>query len=110
MSIKNLLGEKVKRLRKLRGFTQEQFAEMIDITPRNLCRLESGQSFVSSETLDNILTTLNVSADILFTFDHLKDDKELLADIYTYIDKIKLDSPKLEKVYRLLRLMAEDEF
>jgi transcriptional regulator with XRE-family HTH domain len=47
MNIKNLLGEKVKRLRKMRGFTQEQFAEMIDITPRNLCRIESGENFVT---------------------------------------------------------------
>ena len=54
MNIKKLLGEKIKRLRKVRGFTQEQFAEMIDITPRNLCRIEAGQSFVTSETLDKI--------------------------------------------------------
>ena len=110
MNIKKLLGEKVKRLRKMRGFTQEQFAEMIEITPRNLCRVEAGQSFVTSETLDKILVALNVPADILFTYEHLKEDKELLADIYTYIDKIKVDSQKLEKVYRLLRFMVEDDF
>ena len=110
MNIKKLLGEKVKRLRKMRGFTQEQFAEMIDITPRNLCRVEAGQSFVTSETLDKILTALNVPADILFTYEHLKDDKELLADIYSYLDKIKSNHTKLEKMYRLLRFMVEDEF
>ena len=110
MNIKNLLGEKIKRLRKMRGFTQEQFAEMINITPRNLCRIESGENFVTSETLDKILIALNVSADILFTYEHLKDDKELLADIYTYIDKIKINHKQLEKTYRILRLMAEDEF
>lgn len=110
MNIKNLLGEKVKRLRKMRGFTQEQFAEMIDITPRNLCRIEAGQSFVTSETLDKILMALNVPADILFNYEHLKDDKELLADIYTYIDKIKLNHKNLEKAYRLLRFIVEDEF
>jgi len=110
MNIKNLLGEKVKRLRKVRGFTQEQFAEMIDITPRNLCRIESGQSFVTSDTLDKILAALNVPADILFTYEHLKDSKELLADIYSYLDKIKSNHQKLEKMYRLLRFMVEDEF
>ncbi len=110
MNIKKLLGEKVKRLRKMRGFTQEQFAEMIDITPRNLCRVEAGQSFVTSETLDKILIALNVSADILFTYEHLKNEKELLADIYTYIDKIKSNPKKLERMYRLLRFIAEDEF
>lgn len=110
MNIKKLLGEKVKRLRKIRGYTQEQFAEMIDITPRNLCRIEAGHSFVTSDTLDKILTALNVPADILFAYEHLKDDKDLLADIYTYIEKIKSNHEKLEKMYRLLRLVVEDKF
>ena len=108
MNIKNLLGEKVKRLRKMRGFTQEQFAEMIDITPRNLCRIETGENFVTSETLDKIINALNVPADILFSYEHLKDEKEILADIYTYIDKIKQNSKLLEKTHRLLRIFAED--
>ena len=110
MGVKILLGEKIKRLRKQRGYTQEQFSEMIDITPRNLSRIEVGESFVTSDTLDKILTALNVPADILFSYEHLKDDKELLADIYTYIDKIKINHKQLEKTYRLLRLIAEDEF
>ena len=110
MNIKNLLGEKVKRLRKMRGFTQEQFAEMIDITPRNLCRIESGENFVTSETLDKILNAINVPADVLFSYEHLKNEKEILAEIYTFIDKIKSDSKLLEKAHRMLRFMAEDEF
>ncbi len=110
MGVKILLGEKIKRLRKQRGYTQEQFSEMIDITPRNLSRIEVGESFVTSDTLDKILTALNVPADILFSYEHLKDDKELLADIYTYIDKIKINHKQLEKTYRLLRIIAEDEF
>ena len=110
MGVKILLGEKIKRLRKQRGYTQEQFSEMIDITPRNLSRIEVGESFVTSDTLDKILTALNVPADILFSYEHLKDDKELIADIYTYIDKIKINHKQLEKTYRLLRLIAEDEF
>lgn len=110
MGIKNLLGEKVKRLRKLKGYTQEKFADMIDITPRNLNRIESGENFVTSETLDKILKTLNVSADILFSYEHLKDKEEILAEIYEYIDKIKNEQKQLEKAYRILRIMAQDEF
>ena len=94
----------------MRGFTQEQFAEMIDITPRNLCRIETGENFVTSDTLDKIINALNIPADILFSYEHLKEEKEILADIYTYIDKIKTQPKQLEKTYRLLRLMAEDEF
>ena len=104
------LGEKIKKLRVENNWTQEKFAELIDITPRNLNRIESGENFVTAETLDKILTTLNVSADILFSYEHLKDEKEILAEIYGYIDKIKFKSTQLEKAYRILRLLAEDEF
>ena len=110
MSIKILLGKKVKRLRKLKGYTQEKFAEMIGITPRNLNRIESGENFVTSETLDKILINLNVPVDILFSYEYLKGEKEILADIYGYIDKIKNCPKQLEKAYRILRIMAEDEF
>ena len=110
MGIKNLLGKKVKRLRKLRGYTQEKFADMIDITPRNLNRIEAGENFVTSETLDKILTNLNVSADILFSYEYLKEEKEILSEIYEYIDIIKTNPKQLEKAYRILRIIAKDEF
>ena len=110
MGVKNLLGERIKSLRKMRGFTQERFAEMIDITPRNLSRIEQGTSFVSAETLDRILTALDVPADVLFSYEHLKDDREILADIYGYLDKIKQNSKQLGKAYRMLRLLSEDDF
>ena len=110
MGIKNLLGKKIKRLRKLRGYTQEKFADMIDISPRNLNRIEAGENFVTSETLDKILSNLNVTADILFSYEYLKDEKEILAEIYSYIDKIKNNPKQLERTYRILRIIAEDEF
>ncbi len=110
MSVKKLLGKKVKRLRKLRGYTQEKFAEIIDITPRNLNRIESGENFVTSETLDKILSALNVSADILFSYEHLKNTKDIVSEIYSFIDKIKTNPKQLEKAHRLLRIIVEDEF
>lgn len=110
MGVKNLLGEKVKRLRKMRGYTQEKFAEMIDITPRNLNRIESGENFVTSDTLDKILTSLNIPADILFSFEHLKDEEELVSDMHGYIDRLKHQPSKLEKAHRILRFISEDEF
>ena len=110
MGIKNLLGKKVKRLRKMRGYTQEKFAEMIGITPRNLNRIEAGENFVTSDTLDKILATLDVAADILFSYGHLKDEEEIIGEMYSFIDKIRLKPNQLEKAYRILRIIAEDEF
>ena len=109
MSVKKLLGEKIKRIRKNRNLTQEQLAEMIDIAPRNLSRIEVGESFVSAETLDRLLTALNVTAEELFSYEHIKDSKELLAEIYTYIDGIKSNKRRLEKIYRMIKFVIEND-
>ena len=55
MNIKKELGEKIKRLRKQRGFTQEMFAELIDISSRNVSNIEQGISFPKPETLEKII-------------------------------------------------------
>ena len=45
MNIKKEFGEKVKRLRKQKGYTQEKLAELIDNSSRNLSNIELGLSF-----------------------------------------------------------------
>ncbi len=109
MNVKKELGEKIKRIRKKRGLTQEQLAEMIDISSRNLSNIEIGASFLKAETLEKLLIALNITTEELFANNHIKDDKELLADIYTYIDSIRNNTPKLEKAYKLLRFLTEDD-
>ena len=102
MNIKRTFGEKIKRLRKKRGLTQEQLAEMIDIAPKNLSKIEVGSSFVTAETLEKLLVALNVTTEELFANEHIKESKELLAEIYTQLDKIKDNQQKLETVYKMI--------
>lgn len=82
---------------------------MIDISSRNLSNLEIGASFLKAETLEKLLIALNITTEELFANNHIKDEKELLADIYTYINTLKNNSLKLEKAYKLLRCLTEDE-
>ncbi len=108
MKLKKLLGEQIKRLRKNRNLTQEQLAEKIDIAPRNLSRIEVGESFVTAETLEKLLLALNVTAQELFAYEHIREEKELLSDIYTYLDSIKTDKTKLEKIYNAIKFVKEN--
>ena len=109
MGVKHLLGERIKSLRKSRGYTQERFAEMIDITPRNLSRIELGTNFVSAETLDRIIKALDISADSLFSYDHLKNIEEISNNIENLLNKIKIRPERLKLAYRLLKFIAEDD-
>ncbi len=108
MNFKKAFGEKIKRLRKKRNLTQEQLAEMIEISPRNLCRIELGNCFVKSETIEKLLTALDVSTEELFANDHIKTKEELMEQINFYIDSAKDDRKTLEKIYKILRDLIEE--
>jgi len=103
MDLKKELGEKIKRVRKKRGYTQEQLSEKIDISSRNLSNIELGVNFPKSETLEKILKALDITTEELFANDHIKTKSELLNEINFYINSIKDDYKMLELVYKLLR-------
>ena len=103
MDFKKKFGEKIKRLRKYRGLTQEQLAEMIDIDPRNLSRIEVGSSFVKADTIEKLIKALNVTSEDLFTNEHIKTVDELLADIDSYLITVRDNPEKLELIHKIIR-------
>lgn len=107
MNIRKELGEKIKRMRKKRGYTQEQFAEMIDISSRNISNIEQGISFPKPETLEKIIGSLNITTDELFAINHIKSKTELFHEINHYINKIKDNEKMLEVIYKILRDLIE---
>ena len=107
MNIKKTLGEKIKRLRKQKKLTQEQLAELIDIAPKNLSKIERGANFVTAETLGKLLVALNTTTEKLFSNDNIKEKNELISDIYSMVDNLKNDRAKLELIYRMLENISE---
>ncbi len=109
MDIKKVFGEKVKRIRKKKNLTQEQLAELIDISPRNLSKIEVGECFVKAETLEKILKALDISTEDLFAADHIKESEELINQIYNILDTVKNDNKKLEKIYKMAKFLANED-
>ena len=108
MNIKKALGEKIRRFRKLRNLTQEELAELIEISPRSLSNIEIGACFVKAETLEKIIETLNITTEELFANEHIKTNRELINNINLFIDKAKNDTRTLEKIYKILKCLVED--
>lgn len=109
MNIKKVFGEKIKRIRKKKNLTQEQLAELIDISPRNLSKIEVGECFVKAETLEKLLKALDISTEELFANEHIKESEELLNLIYNILDKIKNDRKKLEKIYKISKFLIDED-
>lgn len=107
VNIKKQLGAKIKRLRQKNGLTQEQFAERIDIATRTLSGIETGENFVTAETLEKIFKALDVSGSELFAFDHIKPQEELISEIIEDVQKLK-DRDKIETVYKIIKATIND--
>ena len=103
MSIKKELGKKIKRIRISKGYTQEKLSELADISQRALSKIEIGENFVTAETLDKLLIALDITADELFSTNHLKETPELLKMINENISKIGDNPEKLEIIYNLTK-------
>jgi DNA-binding XRE family transcriptional regulator len=54
------VGERIARLRKIRGFTQDQFAAATGLNRTHLYRLETGQQSMTLKTLKLIADSLGV--------------------------------------------------
>ncbi len=53
------LGRNIERLRSELGLTQERLAEMVDVHPRYLQKLEAGEGYPSLVVLSHLRTSLN---------------------------------------------------
>ncbi len=104
MNIKKNFGKKVRELRLLSGLTQEELAEKIGISPKSLSQIELGGNFVSSDTLELICKTLDISPDILFNFNRIEADEEELTN---EILKLIKNKPELVKIiYKITNALA----
>lgn len=108
MDIKKELGLKIKKLRQNEGLTQEQFAERINIATRTLAGIEIGESFVSAQTIENILKYTKLTLEDFFITSHLRPSTDLLDDIYKYLDKIKDNREKVEAVYKVIKVLSNE--
>lgn len=90
-----LLGSRIRELRKSAKYSQEQLSEIIGVDPKHMSRIELGKSFSSLDTLEAIAKTFQVDLKDLFDFSHLEprgNYKEKLDDLLNEAndDKVKL--------------------
>lgn len=74
---KQLLGMRVREVRKLRGLSQEKLAEKVGVDPKQISRIEGGKSAPSLDTLEAIAKHLQVEMKDLFDFQHLVPQETL---------------------------------
>jgi len=74
------MGHRISMQRKSLGLTQEQVAELADISPQLLSNAENGTRAISSDKLYRISKALKVSADYLLSGEMAEKDNNLLYE------------------------------
>ena len=97
-------GAKVKELRKKHGYTQEQLAELLNIGIRSLGKIETGNSFTSTENLEKIMEIFNIMPSEMFNFEHLQPKEDLKKLTLEIIDS---NPDKIKEIYKLVKAITE---
>ena len=91
MKLTKNFGKRLKEIRKRKGLSQQQLAELVGMeSTNNISKLESGEQLPKKENLEKICKVLNVDVKELFDFGHLKNRSEIIIEITQILDKLAL--------------------
>jgi transcriptional regulator with XRE-family HTH domain len=101
MKIKELLGKRVRELRKKRGLTQEQLAEKANVDVKYLGNIERGKENPTIGILEKLAEALSVKLHQILDFEHeLQGERLLRRHIAQILDRC--DERELQRILRLV--------
>ena len=99
------VGRRIKAAREQKRLTQEQLAELVDLSPMHVSVIERGVKLPKLETLINIANVLDVSADVLLQ-DVVNNQTKLFASEASELIK-QLPREDQRRVLAALRSFVE---
>lgn len=104
--IRKIFGNSVTDLRTQKGLTQEQLAELLELSPHTVTRIETGKTFVSCKVIAQLCDIFGVAPNVLFTpklhilyEEHINYKKEIIK----LLPGLKED--RLKELYNFLVIM-----
>lgn len=98
--IKKKLGDRIKMLRREKNFTQEAFAEKINIEPQSLSNIERGKFAPSIETLQKIANVLDVHPFVLYLFEQIEPIAKMKKELVRAIEGSDVIAVELYRHYQ----------
>ncbi len=98
-----LVGQKIRKLRELRNYTQEYMATQLGLSQKSYCNIETNQTKVSVERLAQIAQTLAVDVIDLMMFDEQSALKNVVHNNGKGYSDFLINNGTSEKENELLR-------
>lgn len=99
-----LVGERIKKERKKKGYTQEEFGKILNVSKVSVCGYEKGTRTPTIETFLDIVKTLDVEPNYLLGRDikAVSENEEFYIKLSTYDLEIINELKKYPEMYNKL--------
>jgi len=97
------IGERIRELREMQGYTREGLAEKIDISSKFLYEIEVGKKNFSADTLCRISKALSVSCDYIMLGEETehRSAEKVICVLET------LEPKQISNVHNLLKIVTQ---
>ena len=102
-NIKNLLGKRIKELRKRKGYTQEKLAELAGIEIPSLSNIENGKNYPNYETLENLSKALEVRPFEIYLFEYYHSQASLIKEMVNSMESSEELTQKMYKYFLCIK-------
>ncbi len=106
--IEQIIGNNIRKYRKLHNLNIEELAEKISISHQNLSNIELGKNFLKSKTLEKICEELDITPAQLFSVEDLpeKIENDNVKPLLQQFIK-DLEPEKVQALYKLVLAFQE---
>ena len=99
------VGRRIRAQRKKLSLSQEELAEMVNISTVHMSHIETGRSFPKADLIEKFAEALNVEYTKLFKTEHLQDKGTLLKQINSLLQKAS--DEELKNVYKIVNNLLD---
>ena len=112
-SLQQQIGSRIKELRQLKGYTQAELAELVDLSTNYVGYLERGERTVSLQVLERLAHTLGVEVGTFFLFRAREASKkseepnqkpQMMAKLTSFLQRT--DREDLRLLFKLAKRLA----
>lgn len=100
-----IIGERLKKARLSRGFTQEQLAEELDVSVAFLSRIERGNTHINLTRLSQLCTILEITEGEILNGTSSKASDYMQSDFASLLKKCSPEKQKL--IYNVAKVISE---
>ncbi len=104
----SVIGQRIKQARLAKNMTQEDLAEMIDISVAFLSRVERGNSHINLKRLNQLCGLLDVTEGYLLNGASNSDTNYLNKEFSELLSKCSPNKQKL--IYNVAQVIADSDF